>query len=96
MYEIYNFFLFFLHNLLDSFSQSVFSTDYNYQADVKVFVTKYKYNADLLIFKVKEKYQASGNSGLWYFSNVIKSDKKIFFVKYDYQADLKIFFVDYK
>ena len=90
------FLFFFLIISFDSFSQSVYSTDYNYQAEINVFVTKYKYSADLLVFKVKEKYQAKENSGLWYFSNITQSDKKIFFVKYDYQADLKIFFVDYK
>ena len=53
------FLFFFLIISFDSFSQSVYSTDYNYQAEINVFVTKNKYSADLLVFKVKEKYQTN-------------------------------------
>ena len=63
-------------------SQTFYSVDYSYQADLKVHVVDYEYQADLLVYKVQNKYQAKGNSGLWYFTD------------YAYQADFKIFFVE--
>ena len=35
-----------------AFSQAVFSTDYNSQAEVKVYVVDYASQADLKVFKV--------------------------------------------
>ena len=57
------------------FSQTFYSVDYSYQADLKVHVVDHEYQADLLVYKVQNKYQAKGNSGLWYFTD------------YAYQAD---------
>jgi hypothetical protein len=75
--------------------QKVFSTQYDYQADVKVYVCQYDYQADLKVYKVSSDYQA-GKNGKWFFTKYdYQADKKIYFVDYDYQADLKIFFVDY-
>ena len=78
------------------YSQKIYSSQYEYQADVKVFVVDYMYQADLKVFKVEHEYQTKGNIGLWFFiDNSYKSDKKIYFVDYEYQADLKIYMVKY-
>ena len=62
-------------------SQSIFSEDYQSQADVKVYVVDYISQADLAVFKVEYKSQSEGNNGLWYFVNYrSQSDKSIFFV----------------
>ena len=80
----------------DSISQKIYSTQYEYQADLKVFVVDHEYQADLKVFKVEKEYQSKGNIGLWFFSDrSYISDKKIFFVDYAYQADLNIFIVKY-
>ena len=80
-----------------AFSQAVFSTDYNSQAEVKVYVVDYASQADLKVFKVDHPSQAKDNKGLWYFVEYKShSDKTIFFVEYPSQADLLIYFVDYK
>jgi len=68
---------------LNLHAQRIFSVDYVNQADLKVFKVDY-YN------------QATGNEGLWYFTDYVnQAQKKIFFVKHVNQADLKIFFVPY-
>jgi len=78
-------------------AQSVFSTKYESQAEVKVFVVDFESQADLLVCKVKYSSQAIGNEGLWFFEEYSsKADKKIFFVSYASQADVKIFFVEYE
>jgi len=78
-------------------AQSIFSTQYESQAEVTVFVVDYESQADLLVHKVKYASQAKGNEGLWYFVDYSsQADKKIFFVPYASQADIKIFFVDYE
>lgn len=78
-------------------AQTVFSTTYMNQAEVKVFVVKYESQADLKVFKVKYENQAEGNDGRWFFTKYEnQARKKIFFVDYENQADLKIFFVDYE
>ncbi|MDC0497295.1 DUF6150 family protein, partial [Flavobacteriaceae bacterium] len=75
------FLLIFLYPTFFLFSQTFYSVDYAYQADIKVHIVDYEYQADLLVYKLKNKYEAKGNSGLWYFSD------------YAYQADFKVFFV---
>ena len=58
--------LFVLH--LFSFSQKIYTTDYQSQSDLKVF-------------KVDYQSQSKGNEGLWYFVKYpSQSDKKIYFV----------------
>ncbi|MEC8723502.1 MAG: hypothetical protein VXX60_00655, partial [Bacteroidota bacterium] len=47
-----------------SFSQAVFSTDYNSQAEVKVYVVDYASQADLKVFKVNYSSHAKDNKGL--------------------------------
>ena len=71
-------FIIFLYCSFNTFSQSIFKTDYEYQADISVFVVAYEYQADLCVYLVDYEYQAD-EDGLW------------FMVKYDYQADKKIF-----
>ena len=51
----------------DSFSQKIYSSQYEYQADLKVFVVDYEYQSDLKVFKVEKDYQSKGNIGLWFF-----------------------------
>jgi hypothetical protein len=55
------------------FSQTVYSCQYKSDADIKVYVSKYKSDADLVVYKCKYKSDATGNQGLWYFTNY-KSD----------------------
>ena len=43
---------------VSAYAQKVYSTNYEYQADVKVYVVDYEYQADLKIFFVKNEYQA--------------------------------------
>ena len=63
----------------------------------EVFAVDYASRADLKVFKVDYSGQASGNEGLWYFTDYSgQADKTIFYVDYESQADLKIFFVEYK
>ena len=88
--------LLFLIIPLFSYSQKVYSVQYDYQADIKVFVTQYDYQADLLVYKVQDDYQVKDNKGLWFFTEQsYQANKKVFFTQYDYQADLKIYFVNY-
>jgi hypothetical protein len=78
-------------------AQTLFSVQYQNQAEVKVYVVKYESQADLKVYKVPYRSQAKGNEGLWFFEeHVNQAHKKIFFVKYENQADLKIFFVKYR
>lgn len=79
------------------FSQKVFTTDYQSQADIKVFVVDYESQSDLKVFKIDYQSQSKGNQGLWYFVKYSsQSDKKIYFVDYPSQSDLKIYIVKYK
>ena len=81
----------------NAFSQSILSTDYASQSEIKVFVVDYESQADLKVYKVNYESQAIGNEGLWYFVKYqSQSDKKIYFVDYESQSDLKIYFVKYK
>ena len=66
------------------YSQKVYSTKDEYQADIKVFVVDKEYQADLIVFKTDKDYRAkaSENKGIWFFT-----DK-------EYRADLNIFFTD--
>jgi hypothetical protein len=48
-------------------AQSIFSTQFESQAEVTVFVVDYESQADLLVHKEKYSSQAKGNEGLWYF-----------------------------
>lgn len=77
-------------------AQKIYSTNYDYQADIKVFVVSHDYKADLLVYKVDAEYKAVNNKGLWFFvDNDYQADKKVFFTNHDYQADLKIYFVEH-
>lgn len=81
------------------FAQKIFSTDHQYQADVKVFVVDHEYQADLVVYKTDKNYEAKAaeNKGIWFFCNsAYQADKKVFFVDHEYQADLKVFFTDRK
>ena len=72
---------------VSTYAQKVYSTNYEYQADVKVFVVDYEYQADLLVYKESQEYDASGNEGKWYFvDKEYQADVKIYFVKNEYQA----------
>ena len=84
--------------ILNSISaQAVFSTEYKYDADVKVYVSDYKYEADLVVYKTNYKYEADGNKGVWYFTDYkYDAKKKIYFTDYKYEADLVIYFTTYK
>lgn len=58
-------------------AQKVYSTDRQYQADVKVFVVDHEYQADLIVYKTDKDYRAkkSENKGIWFFT--LKSIKQI-------------------
>ena len=79
------------------YAQKVYSTDHEYQAEVKVYVVDHEYQADLLVYQEDHEYQASGNEGKWYFvDHEYQADVKIYFVDHEYQADLKICFVSHE
>jgi hypothetical protein len=81
----------------DTSAQTIFTVDYQSQADVKVFVVDFESRADLLVYKTKYRSEASDNEGLWHFVNYqSQAQKKIFFVKHQSQADLLIYFTPYK
>lgn len=80
-----------------SFGQKVYSTDREYQADVKVYVTDQEYKADLVVYKTDKEYRVNknDNKGIWYFTNRdYRADKKVYFVDREYQADLIVYFTD--
>ena len=65
---------------LNAFTQTVYSVDSKYDADVKVYVASSKYDADLVVYKCSSKYDATDNNGLWYFfSSKYDAKKKIYF-----------------
>ena len=79
------------------YAQKVYSTEKEYQADVKVYVVDHEYQADLLVYVEDHDYQAKGNEGRWYFVDKdYRADVKIYFVDHEYQADLKVYFVDHE
>ncbi|MYM13168.1 DUF6150 family protein [Muribaculum intestinale] len=60
-------------------AQKVYSTDRQYQADVKVFVVDHEYQADLIVYKTDKDYRAkkSENKGIWFFTTKeYQADKK--------------------
>ena len=74
---------------LNSFSQKIYKTDYEYQADIKVYIVDYDYQADLCVHFVDYGYQAD-KDGLWFMTDYdYQADKKVFFVDYEYQAGWK-------
>jgi hypothetical protein len=80
-----------------AFGQKIYSTNHQYQADVKVYVVDSEYRADLVVFKTDKEYRAkaSENKGIWFFSDKqYRADKKVYFVDSEYQADLKVYFTD--
>lgn len=78
-------------------AQQVFSVDRPYQADINVYVTDRESRADLVVYRVKSPSQATGNEGLWYFTDYKgRADKAIYFVDRESQADLVIYFTDYR
>jgi hypothetical protein len=81
----------------NTFSQTIYTTDYESQADVTVYVVDYESQCDLKVHKVDYESQAGNNDGTWFFVEYeSQADKKIYFVNYESQADLKIYFVDYE
>ena len=71
---------------MKSYSQKVYSVDYENQADVKVYVVQYENQADLKVFKESYSNQATQNHGRWFFVNYSnQADKKIYFVKYEHK-----------
>ena len=50
-------FFFLMTYTVKSYSQKVFSVDYENQANVKVFVVKYENQADLKVYRVKYENQ---------------------------------------
>lgn len=78
-------------------AQKVFSTEHEYQAQVKVYVAKHDYQADLLVYIEDHDYRADGNDGKWYFvDHEYQSDINIYFVDHEYQADITVCFVDHE
>ena len=80
-----------------SHAQKVYSTNHQYEADIKVYVVEHDYQADLIVFKTDKEYRAKSNEnkGIWFFTDrSYKADKKIFFVDHEYQADIKVYFTD--
>ena len=49
------------------YSQKIFSSEYESQADVNVFVVDYESQCDLKVYKVDYESQAHGNEGSWFF-----------------------------
>lgn len=63
-------------------AQKVYSTNSQYQADVKVFVVDHEYQADLIVYKTDKDYRAkkNENKGIWFFTTKeYQADKKVFF-----------------
>lgn len=88
---------FFLLICLFAKAQTVFSTQYQSDAQVKVFVVDYASDADLVVYRAQYKSDAGDNNGVWFFTDYASdAKKKIFFVKYASDADLKIYFASYK
>lgn len=78
-------------------AQKIYTTDREYQAEIKVFVVNSQYQADLLVYKTDKEYKArsSENKGIWFFvKQPYQSDKKIYFTDKSYKADLKVYFTD--
>ena len=68
-------------------AQTVYSVEYESQADVKVFVVEYESQADLLVFKENYSSRAKGNEGNWFFVDYkSQADKSIYFVEYESKA----------
>lgn len=83
----------------DAFAQKMYSTNYQYQADIKIYVVDAEYKADIVVYRTEHKYEAvaSENKGIWYFTDKsYEADKKVYFVDHEYQADIKVFFTDRK
>ena len=73
--------LMFMGCVLHSFSQKVFTVEYDSQADVKLFVVEYASQADLCVFKVDYASRAVGNEGHWFWTDYAsQAEKKVFFV----------------
>ena len=80
-----------------AYAQTIFVTEYQSEADVKVYITKYRGDADLVVYIVKYKSEASNSSGKWFYvDSKFKSDKIIFFTKYRAQSDVKVYYTHYK
>ena len=63
-----------------AYAQTIFVTEYQSEADVKVYITKYRGDADLVVYIVKYKSEASNRNGKWFYvDSKFKSDKIIFF-----------------
>ena len=64
---------------LISYSQKIFSVEYQNQSDLKVYVVEYENQCDLKVFKVDYPNQVDGNKGLWYFVDYPnQSDESLF------------------
>jgi hypothetical protein len=66
-----------------AFGQKIYSTNHQYQADIKVFVVDSEYRADLVVYKTDKEYRAkaSENKGIWFFTDKqYRADKKVYFV----------------
>lgn len=66
------------------YSQTVYITNYKYEADYKVYFTNTKAYADRVVNITEYKYKAKKSNKYWYF------------VKSKYQADIKIYIVNHK
>ena len=56
-------------------AQKVYSTDRQYQADVKVFVVDHEYQADLIVYKIDKDYRAKKSE---YYTLALKSAEYFF------------------
>ncbi len=80
-------------------AQKVYSTNREYDADVKVYVTDKEYEADLVVYLTKKEYRANAhdNKGIWYLTDKsYRADKKIYFVDHQYDADIVVYFTNHE
>lgn len=76
-------------------SQTVYATEVQAIADVKVYVVEAQSLADLVVYKANSSIYPgiNQNEGIWYFTNnQIEADKIITYVQSPALADLKIYF----
>ena len=57
-------------------AQTVYSTKYKSDAQVKVYVVQYQSDADLIVYKAQYKSDAGDNNGVWYFTEYSSDAKK--------------------
>lgn len=79
-----------------SYGQIVYSTEWKSEADAKIYVSEWKSEADLIVYKTDWKSEASGNKGIWYYSEWKSESKIIYFTEWKSEADIVIYYTTWK